>query len=215
MARLPIALFFSASRSKNWSSLALSSVWAWPAVNSASVSEIVNNVLILIRNRLYLLPLHRSPFSNLKFAIIPASVSLLQHFPPVPFVSSAHFRGHPSTHPQIHSSPSSAHPILSAPPRRRPSPSCSIRVHSLEFAVSTSAFSLQPSPPDLPSPFPANPFFRPLSATSPSAFSAQPQSSLSQPRSFLLHLGVDPHDSRRLSRPAVFPSHSPDARSFL
>src|SRR6185369_13371060 len=48
MVRLPIAFLFSASRSKNWSSLALSSVWAWPAVNSASAREIANNVLVLI-----------------------------------------------------------------------------------------------------------------------------------------------------------------------
>src|SRR3954471_3735906 len=46
MVRLPIALFFSASRSKNWSSLALSRVWAWPAVNSASVSEIAKNIFV-------------------------------------------------------------------------------------------------------------------------------------------------------------------------
>src|SRR3954465_5651145 len=61
MVRLPIALFFSASRSKNRSSLALSTlrsaatedgsrVWAWPAVNNASVSRVANNILILIKS---------------------------------------------------------------------------------------------------------------------------------------------------------------------
>src|ERR671925_470203 len=49
MIRLPIALFFSASRSKNSSSLALSSVSASPAVNSASVSKVANNILIFIK----------------------------------------------------------------------------------------------------------------------------------------------------------------------
>src|SRR5439155_6655918 len=49
MVRLPIALFFSASRSKNWSSLALSSVSAWPAVNSASISKVANNIFVFIK----------------------------------------------------------------------------------------------------------------------------------------------------------------------
>src|SRR5882724_7623136 len=54
MVRLPIALFFSASRSKNWSSLALSSVWAYPAVDNANVSKVGNNILIFIKA--FLLP---------------------------------------------------------------------------------------------------------------------------------------------------------------
>src|SRR5436190_15181058 len=49
MIRLPIALFFSASRSKNWSSLALSNVCAWPAVNHASVSKVANNIFVFIK----------------------------------------------------------------------------------------------------------------------------------------------------------------------
>src|SRR5262245_30213476 len=46
MARLPIALFFSASRSKSWSSFVLSRDWARPAVNNARVSKVANNALV-------------------------------------------------------------------------------------------------------------------------------------------------------------------------
>src|SRR5687767_4456833 len=48
MTRAPMALFFSASRSKNWSSLGLSSVCAYPAVQNASVSKVANNILTFI-----------------------------------------------------------------------------------------------------------------------------------------------------------------------
>src|SRR6266481_8080829 len=48
---------FVESRSKNWSSLALSSVWAYPAVD-ASVSKIGNNILIFIKA--FLLPQYGS-----------------------------------------------------------------------------------------------------------------------------------------------------------
>src|SRR4051812_7363195 len=51
MATLPIAFFFSASRSKNWSSLALSSAWGCAVVN-ASVSKLVNNILIFIKSEI-------------------------------------------------------------------------------------------------------------------------------------------------------------------
>src|SRR6266511_5043906 len=47
MVRLPIALFFSASRSKNWSSLALSSVCAWAAVNNVTVRKVANNIFLV------------------------------------------------------------------------------------------------------------------------------------------------------------------------
>src|SRR5262245_38878642 len=50
MARLPIAFFFSSSRSKNWSSLALSSVWAWLAVNDPSVSKVASNIFVFMDN---------------------------------------------------------------------------------------------------------------------------------------------------------------------
>src|SRR2546425_1757432 len=54
MVRLPMAFFFSASRSKNRSSLALSSVWAKPVVNKKSVSKVANNILIFIKASLLL-----------------------------------------------------------------------------------------------------------------------------------------------------------------
>lgn len=51
-------LFFSASRSKNRSSLALSSVWAEPALHNASISKVTSNILIFIYA--FLLPRYES-----------------------------------------------------------------------------------------------------------------------------------------------------------
>src|SRR4029450_10476493 len=49
MAKLPMPLFFSASRSRNRSSLPVSSVCAWPAAkNNVSVSETANTILVFI-----------------------------------------------------------------------------------------------------------------------------------------------------------------------
>src|SRR5580765_9003734 len=49
MVRLPMPLFFSASRSRNRSSLPLSSVCAWPeAKNNISVTEMAKTILFFI-----------------------------------------------------------------------------------------------------------------------------------------------------------------------
>jgi hypothetical protein len=47
MARLPIAWFFAASRSKNWSRLALSNVWPRAALDHRIV-RIADKIIVLI-----------------------------------------------------------------------------------------------------------------------------------------------------------------------